>query len=132
MEVVTRISKPHIVDFLRQADKHRWVLPRIRYASIRSKPELCVDITKNFVFTLADGLITFVPRFKVEHFPYLQYDLHKRSYLIDSEHQDFPRLSRQKPKFSMSHQAVTLIFGKSWPLGSHGSGIVAAAVSMFP
>ena len=35
-----RISKPQIVDLLRVFDLRRLVQPRIRYASVRSKPEL--------------------------------------------------------------------------------------------
>ena len=42
------ISKPRIVDFLRTCDKLNWVHPRIRFASVRSKPELIEDIEMNF------------------------------------------------------------------------------------
>ena len=40
-----RISKPHIVDLLRVFDRKRWIQPRIRYASVRSKPELIKDLS---------------------------------------------------------------------------------------
>ena len=38
-----QISKPHIVSFLRMVDRHKWIRPRIRFASVRSKPELITD-----------------------------------------------------------------------------------------
>ena len=40
------ICKPHIVDLLRIFDKRRMVTPRIRYASVRSKPELIADLAR--------------------------------------------------------------------------------------
>ena len=40
------ISKPHLVDLLRVFDKRKWFVPRIRYASVRSKPELIKDMQK--------------------------------------------------------------------------------------
>ena len=133
METVTRISKPHLVDFLRQADKNRWVLPRIRYASIRSKPELCHDIVKHFRFEIDDDtLISFFPRYKVRHFPQLQYDLHARTYRVDGVQSDFPRISREKPQFLLVRRPVTLSFGGWWPRGQHDSGTALAVASMFP
>ena len=41
---MNQISKPHIVDLLRIFDKNRMISPRIRYASVRSKPELLKDL----------------------------------------------------------------------------------------
>ena len=49
-----RISKPHLVDLLRFFDKKRIFSPRIRYASVRSKPELIKDLKKYF-FTYERG-----------------------------------------------------------------------------
>ena len=43
-----QISKPHIVSFLRMVDRHKWIRPRIRFASVRSKPELITDIKRAF------------------------------------------------------------------------------------
>ena len=40
---LNKISKPHIVDLLRIFDKRKTISPRIRYASVRSKPELIKD-----------------------------------------------------------------------------------------
>ena len=49
-----RISKPHIVDLLRIFDRRRWFIPRIRYASVRSKPELIKDLKKYFFTSYVD------------------------------------------------------------------------------
>ena len=35
------------MDLLRIFDKHKWIRPRIRYASVRSKPELIADLEAN-------------------------------------------------------------------------------------
>ena len=45
---MNQISKPHIVDLLRIFDKNRMISPRIRYASVRSKPELLKDLAHHF------------------------------------------------------------------------------------
>ena len=45
---MNQISKPHIVDLLRIFDKNRYINPRIRYASVRSKPELLNDLKMHF------------------------------------------------------------------------------------
>ena len=44
-----KISKPHLVDLLRMSDHNRWLQPRIRYASVRSKPELIRDLEDHFL-----------------------------------------------------------------------------------
>ena len=51
-----RISKPHIVDLLRYFDRNRLFSPRIRYASVRSKPELIADIKSGFLVTELIGM----------------------------------------------------------------------------
>ena len=45
---MNQISKPHIVDLIRIFDKNRYINPRIRYASVRSKPELLNDLRMHF------------------------------------------------------------------------------------
>ena len=49
------ISKPHLVDLLRIFDKRRYITPRIRYASVRSKPELIRDLERHFGTSCANG-----------------------------------------------------------------------------
>ena len=57
---MNKISKPHIVDFLRLADQKKWFSPRIRYASVRSKPELIADLRHRFRDHLENGRIQFI------------------------------------------------------------------------
>jgi len=131
MATVQRISKPHLVDFLRMCDKNRWCSPRIRYASIRSKPELCTDILHFFTFDLlTDQRIKVTPLRRIRGFPNLEYDLKQRAFLVDGKLHDFPRISRQKPRFSLVRGPVTLLFGDMYC--RHGSGKAAACALMFP
>ena len=43
-----KISKPELTNFLRYLDKKKLLFPRIRYASVRSKSEILVDMKKQF------------------------------------------------------------------------------------
>ena len=58
---MNHISKPHIVDLLRIFDKRKFFVPRIRYASVRSKPELLKDLKYYFGTRLNEGLCTSSP-----------------------------------------------------------------------
>ena len=108
-----RISKPHIVDLLRIFDNNRWFSPRIRYASVRSKPELIVDLKQHFVIQeLRKGRLLFVPKRTVMGLPRIEYDLEDRTYLLDHRKADVPKQSRQKIRFSISHVPVTLDFSE--------------------
>ena len=80
---MNRISKPRIVDFLRLCDRNKWVHPRIRFASVRSKPELIDDIHHNFDVTVDKHLVTITPRSSCRRVPVIQYDLEARKYLVD-------------------------------------------------
>ena len=51
---LTNIAKPAIVELLRVFDENQWVVPRIRYASVRSKPELIEDIQRHFRASLTN------------------------------------------------------------------------------
>ena len=112
------IAKPFLVDLLRIFDKNRWISPRIRYASVRSKPSLIKDLEIHFhakinkrkqiiIFTPIRPLRTAVPT--------IEFDLSRRQYLLDGKRVDIPRQSRQKPKFSVSHVPVTLDFSEFFP-----------------
>ena len=123
---VKRISKPHLVDFLRMCDRNRWCCPRIRYASIRSKPDLCNDLLKFFDFEEKDRIITITPKRPIHKFPCLQYDLQARSFLQDGKKLDFARISRQKPQFRLERKQVTLHFGPMYGLPGNGTGVAFA------
>ena len=106
-----RISKPHLVDLLRFFDKKRIFSPRIRYASVRSKPELIRDLLIHFwAYIEAPGhLLTFGARRSLP-LPKIQYDLKARRFLFDGQYYDVPKQSRERPRFSISHVPVTLRF----------------------
>ena len=111
---LTLISKPHIVDLLRVFDKNKWVTPRIRYASVRSKPELVADLEAHFTVTRIGDRLRFCPkrraRMAATRLPRIEYDLETRRYLLDSAYYDLPKESRKKPTFSISRVPVTLDF----------------------
>ena len=109
-----RISKPHIVDLLRIFDRRRWFIPRIRYASVRSKPELIKDLKKYF-FTYERGDVLNLKlrecvRLSHQHVPKISYNFAEREYLFDCEPYDVPMESRKKVQFSISHVPVTMSF----------------------
>ena len=104
------ISKPHIVDLLRMFDQKKWITPRIRYASVRSKGELLEDLSQHFKSFSFHGKVTFVPRHPIDFLPKLEYNLKERAYYLGGEKQDFPRASRSPPKFSVRKGPVTLTF----------------------
>ena len=100
--MLTRISKPHLVDFLRIADSRKWLNPRIRYASVRSKPELIYDLKSHFRILMVNNHLVFCPR-RARGLPQVQYDLCRKEYLLDGVRVDIPKLSREKPQFQISH-----------------------------
>ena len=103
------ISKPHLVDLLRIFDKKRYITPRIRYASVRSKPELIRDLLDHFRICRLGESLLFQPR-HARNLPEISYDLKNRAYLIDRVKTDIPRVSRKKPSFVISRTPVTLTF----------------------
>ena len=130
MQQVQRFTKPALVDLLRICDRNRWCCPRIRYASIRSKPDLCKDLIKFFEFRDEGDHIRIYPKRAIPDFPDLRYRVKQRQYYRNGQPFDCARVSREKPRFSLLRQAVTLRFGTIQ--GVHGSGTVAAASAMFP
>ena len=107
--MLNKISKPHIVDFLRMSDQNRWLNPRIRYASVRSKPELIQDLQDHFRVWEMGNRLLFAP-LRARNLPEIEYCLKKRVYIIDGAVMDVPRMSRTKPVFRISHKKVTMTF----------------------
>ena len=107
---MNQISKPHIVDLLRIFDKNRMISPRIRYASVRSKPELLKDLSHHFD-TLQVGLrILFKPR----NVPEIVYQLKEKQFYFDGKRVNVPEESRARPVFSRKGP-VTLTFHEFGP-----------------
>ena len=98
MTCLNKISKPHIVDLLRVFDKRKTITPRIRYASVRSKPELIGDILRPFTCTEKADVILFEPNVPLDA-PLIEYNLSTRAYIFNGETVDVPKESREQPKF---------------------------------
>ena len=111
------ISKPFLVDLLRIFDRKRWISPRIRYASVRSKPALIKDLENHFwgKYDKKKHVVRFIPKRPLHGVPRIEFDLARRQYLLDAEYVDIPRESRKKPQFSISHEPVTLDFSEFFP-----------------
>ena len=106
------ISKPHLVDLLRIFDKRRYITPRIRYASVRSKPELIRDLERHFETICEDGVVLLKPLKSHFEVPLIRYHLKEKSYSFDGESVDVPRRSREKVLFRISREKVTI----HWPV----------------
>ncbi len=104
------ISKPHLVDLLRIFDKQRIFTPRIRYASVRSKPELLCDLSRHFVAIVKDNVIQFEPVRDVPGLPLIQYHLKRKKFYFDSQSVDVPTESRKRPTFAILKGPVRLTF----------------------
>lgn len=112
LKCMDKISKPDLVDFLRISDHNRWLHPRIRYASIRSKPNLLDDLRRHFAEKIRKGVVEFLPLFPAKHrgLPKIEYHLKQKTFLFDGEKIDAPKKSREKVVFRFSRVPVTLTF----------------------
>ena len=126
---VFKLTKPSLVDFLRMCDKNRWCCPRIRYASIRSKPDLCADLMKFFTFEACDGFILIDSHRDLPSFPDLKYHLKSRRFWKDGVAFDAATVSRERPRFRWVKKKVTLHFGQIHTV--RGSDIDAGAFRGF-
>ena len=108
--MINAISKPLIVDLLRTFDKNKWLSPKIRYASVRSKSDLIKDLNKHFTFEKKKHVITFVPRAEKPRHPRIQFDLKTRVYSFDGRALDVPEVSRTVPPFQFRHGNFVLFF----------------------
>ena len=104
------ISKPHLVDLLRIFDKRKYLIPRIRYASVRSKPELIRDLKSHFKCEVKGDLVEFKPRRQLVGVPRISYDLVEKRYRFDGRFVDVPRESRQQPVFEIRRGPFVITF----------------------
>jgi len=107
-----KISKPELVTFLRLCDHHKWLSPRVRYASIRSKPMLLKDLKHHFRESMEESpwILTLIPRNCVlqRTLPRIQYDYAEKRFLLDG---DPLRPPARQPSVSFSRRGpVTLHF----------------------
>ena len=106
-----KISKPNLVDLLRLSDRLRWFSPRIRFASVRSKPCLIGDLRALYKDLRRGSKILFLPRYLLpDHVPDISYDVTRRTFLLDGKVMDVPRISREKPVFSIRREKYTMTF----------------------
>ena len=112
---MNQISKPHIVDLLRIFDKNRYINPRIRYASVRSKPELLNDLKVHFQIRVVGGLIYFDPVNPLPRVPRIHYCVSEKKFYFDNLPVDVPTASRQRPRFEIRRGPVTLYFPPRLP-----------------
>ena len=106
-----KISKPNLVDLLRLSDRERWFVPRIRFASVRSKPCLIADLRALYKDVRRGERILFLPRHLLhDHVPDIVYDVKLRTFLLDGKVMDVPRISREKPVFSIRYEKYTMYF----------------------
>jgi len=115
---MNQISKPHIVDLLRIFDKKRYINPRIRYASVRSKPELLNDLKLHFTIRVFDlkgkkkteRIIYFDPVIPIHRLPRIHYSVLQKKFFFDDLAVDVPAESRQRPSFQIRKEKITLYF----------------------
>ena len=134
---MNQISKPHLVDLLRIFDRRKYFVPRIRYASVRSKPELLADLANYFDARIRDDFVVFTARKTTPHgVPAIQYCIPDRRFHFDGEEIDAPTQSRAHPRFCVIAGPVTLTFDEFCrhppaPEGSPSTCTAAASLSAF-
>ena len=106
-----KISKPHIVEFLRMCDRKHWLHPRIRYASIRSKPQLLADLKKHYRVRRKGKLLLFLPILPLPVVPKIVYDFEKKQFLYDGKPTSLPIRGQETTHFHVVQGPVTL----TWP-----------------
>ena len=109
---MNQISKPHLVDLLRIFDKRKYFVPRIRYASVRSKPELLKDLAYYYESKCVGDDVIFIPKQRVpNNVPPIRYHLGDRLYFFDDQPVEPPSRHNQTPGFRVSGPVV-LYFDK--------------------
>ncbi len=106
-----KISKPHIVEFLRMCDRKHWLHPRIRYASIRSKPQLLADLKKHYRVRRKGKLLLFLPVLPLPVVPKIGYDFERKQFLYDGKPTSLPIRGQESTRFQVVKGPVTLV----WP-----------------
>ena len=105
-----KISKPHIVEFLRLCDRNHWLHPRIRYASIRSKPQLLADVKRHFRSRRRGSLLLFHPLRRLPTVPKISYDFERKRFLYDGKPIALPIRSQEQTRFHIERGPVVVAF----------------------
>jgi len=109
-----KISKPHIVEFLRLCDRNHWLHPRIRYASIRSKPQLLSDVRKHFRSRRKARLLLFHPVHHLPTVPKISYDFDRKRFLYDGKPIVLPPRSQEQTRFHIVRGPVVVAFPRAY------------------
>ena len=99
------LSKPQLVNLLRYLDKNKLLIPRIKYASFRSKVEMMVDLRKHFYLREVDHKVYFVPK-RGKGLPEIFWDCKKKEFSVDVS-------LNNEVGFSVSRTPVTVRFESS-------------------
>ena len=105
-----KISKPHIVEFLRLCDRNHWLHPRIRYASIRSKPQLLADIKKHFRARRKGTLLLFHQTHRLPTVPKISYHFVQKRFLYDGKPIALPTRCQEQTRFHIVRAPVVVVF----------------------
>ena len=107
---MNNISKPHLVGLLRIFDHQKYFLPRIRYASVRSKPELVNDLMRYFGTRFDGDNVFFLRKPNVpKEVPKIHYSLSHRKFYFDGVQADLYQV--HQPCFRVLRGPVTVHFG---------------------
>ena len=105
-----KISKPHVVEFLRLCDRNHWLHPRIRYASIRSKPQLLADVKKHFRARRRGSRLLFLPIRRLPAVPKISYDFEQKQFLYGGKPIALPIRNLEQTRFHIVRGPVTVTF----------------------
>ena len=109
---MNNISKPHLVRLLRIFDRMKWFQPRIRYASVRSKPELLFDLQRYFGTSFDGSTVMFLHKPNCpRNLPSIHYSLEDRQFYFDGCPMK-PSAKLPRTHFSIRHEPVTVYFGE--------------------
>ena len=115
---LTNIAKPAIVELLRLFDENQWVVPRIRYASVRSKPELIEDIQRHFRASIREGRVHLLPNHcklrSLERVPPIWFDLARRRWFVRGQQLPPVRARKERLRFRIQRGRRILRF-PDWP-----------------
>ena len=108
---MNNISKPHLVRLLRIFDRMKWFQPRIRYASVRSKPELMYDLHRYFGSSFDGSTVLFLQKTSCpRNLPSIHYCLTERQFYFDGRPMK-PSEKLPRAHFEIRHGPVTIHFG---------------------
>ncbi len=109
-KIMNYISKPALVSLLRIFDQRKFFVPRLRYASVRSKPELMNDLSQYFGTAYNGVTVKFLRKGNVPTgVPLIHYHLKEKQYYFDGIKAVHHPI-RERLRFSVKHEPVLVRF----------------------